>query len=231
MVDGYSAAQIRQAEAPHLAAGEPLMQRAAAALAGVVAQLLPEHGGVLILAGSGNNGGDALFAGAILAEQGHDVEIVSLGARMHPAGLAAALAAGAHVATARDAQSAPAALADRVAGLAADSDVVVDGILGTGAAAHPALREPARSVVDALREVVSRDGGPRVVAVDIPSGIDPDSGDVPDAAVLPADVTVTFGGMKAGLLQGPAARLAGDIRLVDVGIAAELSRMAPLVRA
>src|SRR5687768_12904371 len=65
----YTADQVRGAEKPLLEDGEPLMQRAAAALAKVAAdELGPEGGRVLVLAGSGDNGGDALFAGAHLAE-------------------------------------------------------------------------------------------------------------------------------------------------------------------
>jgi NAD(P)H-hydrate epimerase len=60
------------------------------------------------------------------------------------------------------------------------------------------------------------------VAVDIPSGVGPDDGAVPDPTVLPADLTVTFGGCKAGLLRQPAAGLAGRIVVVDIGITALL---------
>jgi NAD(P)H-hydrate epimerase len=67
-------------------------------------------------------------------------------------------------------------------------------------------------------------------AVDVPSGIDVDTGGIADDHVLQADVTVTFGGVKAGLLRGPAATLTGRIELVDVGIGADLATMEPLVR-
>jgi hydroxyethylthiazole kinase-like uncharacterized protein yjeF len=228
MVNGYSAQQIRDAEAPHLAAGEPLMQRAAAALADVIVTLLPADATarILVLAGSGNNGGDALFAAAVLAERGCDVNIVSVGSRIHEAGLAAALAAGAHDEADVDAAG--------LFALAGSSAVVVDAILGTGSgtgsSASHALRGRARDVASAILPVVTADGGPVVVAVDIPSGVDPDSGRVPDPIVLPADVTVTFGAYKAGLLVEPAASLAGDIRLVDIGLGAELARMQPVVQ-
>jgi hydroxyethylthiazole kinase-like uncharacterized protein yjeF len=228
MVNGYSAQQIRDAEAPHLAAGEPLMQRAAAALADVIVTLLPADATtrILVLAGSGNNGGDALFAAAVLAERGCDVNIVPVGSRIHEAGLAAALAAGAHDEADVDAAG--------LFALAGSSAVVVDAILGTGSgtgsSASHALRGRARDVASAILPVVTADGGPVVVAVDIPSGIDPDSGSVPDPIVLPADVTVTFGAYKAGLLVEPAASLAGDIRLVDIGLGAELARMQPVVQ-
>ncbi|MEO8907275.1 MAG: NAD(P)H-hydrate epimerase [Microbacteriaceae bacterium] len=230
MIVGYSAQQLRDAEAPHLAAGEPLMQRAAVALAREIDALLPEPSAdagaeparILVLVGSGNNGGDALFAAATLADSGCDVAIISVGSRVHEAGLQAALAAGARR---EDAQSGADA-----ARLAATSAVIVDAILGTGTGANPALRGRAREFVSAILPVVAVVDGPIVVAVDIPSGIGPDDGSVPDLTVLPADVTVTFGGYKAGLLLEPAARLAGEVHLVDIGLADDLARMEPLVR-
>jgi hydroxyethylthiazole kinase-like uncharacterized protein yjeF len=228
MVVGYSAQQIRDAEAPHLAAGEPLMQRAAAALADEIVTLLRTNATarILVLVGSGNNGGDALYAAAVLAERGCDVVIVSVGSRIHEAGLAAALAAGAHGDDDLDTAA--------IVALARSSAVVVDAILGTGSGTGPsashALRGRARDVASAILPIVTADDGPIVVAVDIPSGIDPDSGSVPDPLVLPARVTVTFGGYKAGLLRQPAATLAGDIRLIDIGLGDELAAMEPLVR-
>ncbi|MEQ6898396.1 NAD(P)H-hydrate epimerase [Microbacterium sp. KR10-403] len=218
MRHGYSAQQIRDAEAPHLTAGEPLMARAAAALADAVREVLvgrdAARGRILLLVGSGNNGGDALFAGASLARDGHEVSIVELGSRTHAEGLHAALEAGARV------------VADAAA---VSADVIVDGILGTGAAATPALRGRARAVVASLLPALSGRDAAAVVAVDIPSGIDPDDGSVPDPTVLPADVTVTFGGYKTGLLRGDAVRLAGDVRLVDIGIGDDLAAMTPVV--
>lgn len=216
MIRGYSAQQMRDAEAPHLAAGEPLMQRAAAGLADEVRHALPVGGGrVLLLVGTGNNGADALYAGAELAAGGADVAIVTTGPRVHEDGLASALAAGAHVAPLGE-----------TASLAAGADVVVDGILGTGTSANPALRGDARTVVEAVRGVTPR---PFVVAVDIPSGINPDDGSVPDPLVLAADVTVTFGGHKAGLLLPPAAGLAGRVRVIDIGLGPDLDALQPTV--
>jgi len=106
--------------------------------------------------------------------------------------------------------------------------VVVDGILGTGTSAAPALRGPARELVAAAIPIV-RDRGVPVVAVDLPSGIHPDDGSVPDPTVLPATVTVTFGAVKAGLLLEPAAGYAGRVELVDLGLGPDLATMAPLV--
>lgn len=204
---GYSADQIRAAEAPLLAAGVPLMARAAHGLAAVIASLAPTR--VLLLVGSGDNGGDALFAGAELASSGISVAIAHTGSRVHEAGLAAALSAGA-------------VITDDPVGFAGTADVVVDGILGTGTSASPALRSPAKELVAALIPVARR-----VVAVDLPSGISPDDGSVPDPTVLRADITVTFGGCKAGLLLAPGSSYAGEVRLIEIGL--DLSEVEPVV--
>jgi NAD(P)H-hydrate epimerase len=207
---GWTAAQVRAAEQPLLEAGEPLMQRAAAGLAAEIERVLAvrraEPGGVLVLAGSGNNGGDALYAAAHLATRGHRTTVVALGSHLHEEALAAARRAGA----VRAESPSP----EAVAALARDADVIVDGILGTGAAASPALRSPAKEVVAA---VLAAHVDAAVVAVDLPSGLSPDDGLVL-APVLPADVTVTFGAVKAGLLLEPGASVAGRVVLIDIGL-------------
>ncbi|MBF4607835.1 NAD(P)H-hydrate epimerase [Curtobacterium sp. VKM Ac-1393] len=231
-MDGYGGDQIRAAERPHLDAGEPLMQRAADGLARIVGDLLDDPavrpgdgpGSVLLLVGSGDNGGDALFAGARLAAAGRHVAILRVGSRVHEAGLAAALEGGARL---LDDAAGPEAV---VTDAALDADLVLDAILGIGVRGPAALRSPAREVVDAIRELARDQRAPFVVAVDVPSGIDVDTGGIADEHVLHADVTVTFGGVKAGLLMGPAATLAGRIELVDVGIGADLATVEPLVR-
>jgi len=221
---GYSAAQVRAAEAPHLAAGEPLMRRAASALASVIRREM--HGTdasaarLLVLAGSGDNGGDALFAAAELAGDGVAVQVMPTGSRTHPAATAAALDAGVRF-------LAP----DDDAGLLAASEratLVIDGILGTGTSASPALRGRARDLVAAVIPVLHR-AGARVIAVDLPSGIHPDDGSVPDPTVLRATITVTFGAVKAGLLREPGAGYAGRVELIDLGLGPELSAMSPLI--
>lgn len=211
-VPTYLAVDVRTAERPLLEAGEPLMDRAAAALASVVQELVDDvldvrgddAARVLVLAGSGDNGGDALLASAAL--QRADVDVLATGARVHERGLAAALAEGARlVELAEVAHAAPA------------YDLVLDGILGIGAAADPALRGVARAAVESLLVSV-RESYTRVVAVDLPSGLQPDDGATADDVVLPATVTVTFGAVKAGLALRDGPRLAGDIVLVDLGL-------------
>ncbi len=224
MALGYSAAQVRAAEAPHLAAGEPLMRRAAAALAAVLRRVLSESGAptgpVVLLVGPGDNGGDALFAGAELAADGVVVIAIPTSDRMHADGAATARAVGVRMVEH--------AAATDVAAAVHSAAVLVDGILGTGTSASPALRGPARELVAAAIPVVAARGVP-VVAVDLPSGIHPDDGTVPDPTVLHATVTVTFGAVKAGLLLEPAAGYAGRVELVDLGLGPELATMTPLV--
>jgi hydroxyethylthiazole kinase-like uncharacterized protein yjeF len=209
MITTYSAAQIRAAEAPHLAAGEPLMRRAAAGLAHEVRALGPAR--ILSLVGAGNNGADTLWASAELAAGGVDVAIVATSDHPNQEALDAALNAGAQLRS-------PSLVVD----LYREVDLVVDGILGIGTNANVALRGLAREVVMRLNAGEERR---TTVAVDIPSGIDPNTGGVPDAAVLAAEVTVTFGGYKTGLFMQPAAALAGRIVLVPVGIEGDLAAM------
>lgn len=261
-VNGYTAAQIRAAEEPLLRAGVPLMRRAAAGLADAVAEVLDatardgQRLAALLLVGPGNNGGDALYAGARLAAGGARVLIAQVSGRIHAEGLAAALAAGAErigpgseavtFAEVRPLPSeAPASASVRsmlpepvtfaeIQPLLGEVGVIVDGILGTGTGADPRLRGGAAEVVAGLRGALDSASGseraPAVVAVDIPSGIDPDTGAVPDGNVLRARMTVTFGGRKAGLLLAPASDYAGSVRLVEIGLEAALAELEPAVR-
>lgn len=220
MVAGYTVAQLRAAEAPHLQRGEPLMRRAAAALADSVRELAPETvARVVLLVGTGDNGGDALHAGAELAAAGHPVVVVPTGARMHEEGRRLAEAAGAAFVDGAD--------DDAVRAAAVSAEVIVDGIVGIGTSADPALRGRAREIVLLVREVA---GDAVVVAADLPSGIHPELGTVPDRdAVLPARRTVTFGAATAGLLLAPATDYVGELRVVDLGLGPELARFEPVV--
>jgi hydroxyethylthiazole kinase-like uncharacterized protein yjeF len=101
-------------------------------------------------------------------------------------------------------------------------DLVVDGIVGIGA--KGGLRGAAAELVARLKATAD---GPIVVAVDLPSGVDVDTGAVEGPAVA-ADVTVTFGCLKPGLVVGPAAALAGLVDLVDIGLS--ISDAEPAVR-
>ena len=210
MRNAHAVADVRAAEQALMAGLPPgaLMQRAAAGLAAVCAGLLPRVYGsrVVVLAGSGDNGGDALYAGARLARRGAQVVAVAAGTRLHAGGAAALRAAGGQV-------------AGPGADLPAmhDADLVLDGLLGIGG--RGGLREP-QATLAALAEA-ARGDGTTVVAVDLPSGVDADTGEVTGAAVS-ADVTVTFGTWKTGLLIDPGAARAGLAHLVDIGLAPHL---------
>ncbi|MFJ8160600.1 NAD(P)H-hydrate dehydratase [Streptomyces sp. NPDC096136] len=202
MRTAYSVETVRAAER-QLMARLPegaLMARAAAGLAVVCAELLARRRGrvhgarAVLLVGPGDNGGDALYAGARLARRGAAVTAVPMDPqRMHPGGLAALRAAGGRVGT---------SVPERV-------DLVVDGLLGIGG--RGGLRPAAAALVERIP------AGTPVVAVDLPSGVDADTGEVAGPAVT-ADVTVAFGAYKPGLLTDPGASRVGAVRLVDIGL-------------
>ncbi|WP_167133466.1 NAD(P)H-hydrate epimerase [Paramicrobacterium chengjingii] len=216
----YTAAHVREAERPLLEAGVPLMQRAAAALADEIVAVARERRvgsdaaahRVLLVVGSGNNGGDALFAGATVAEHGLVVDIVRTSERVHEAGFVAAVEAGAR-------------LVDAASIDANDYDVIVDAILGTGANGS-ALRSSARETVERMLSQFGEPRHPVIVACDLPSGIHPDTGEVADPCVLPANLTVTFGAAKVGMLREPAAHYVGRLVIADIGLGSRLERIA-----
>ncbi len=200
-----------------------LMQRAAAALASVCASLLGEVYGarVVVLAGSGDNGGDALYAAARLAGRSAEVRAIAAGAKLHEAAAAELIARGGRLTPATDdsaSSDGSAAAGNQIAAAArrviASADLIIDGLTGIGG--HGGLREPAASL--AALAAAARDEGALVIAVDLPSGINADTGEAHGAAIQ-ADVTVTFGTLKPGLLVDPGASLAGPTELIDIGLA------------
>jgi hydroxyethylthiazole kinase-like uncharacterized protein yjeF len=206
----FTAEQVRDAEAPLLAAGPEgaLMRKASAGLAAVCARLLAGVYGrrVALLVGVGNNGGDALFAGAVLARRGARVSAVLLDAdRVHAGGLAALRRDGGRVVAAGLAEA-----ENRIA----RADLVLDGLLGIGG--RGALRSPA---ADLARRAAA--GAGITVAVDVPSGVDASTG-VVDGPAFEAMHTVTFGALKLGLVVGPGRGHAGEVHLVDLGLGPHL---------
>ncbi|KAA0022758.1 NAD(P)H-hydrate dehydratase [Antrihabitans cavernicola] len=193
----YTSDQVRAAEAALIAAlphGVP-MQRAAYGLATVVAAELRERTGgvvgrgVTLLVGSGDNGGDALWAGSMLRRRGVAVSAVLLDpARAHVEGLAALRSAG-----------------GRIVDTIGDPDLVVDGIVGISG--RGPLRPAAADLVAAVHVPI--------IAVDLPSGVDPDTGAV-DGPAVTAAVTVTFGVRKP--VHVLAAPRCGRIELVPIGL-------------
>jgi ADP-dependent NAD(P)H-hydrate dehydratase / NAD(P)H-hydrate epimerase len=188
-----------------------LMGRAAAGLASVCATLLGQVYGarVAVLAGSGDNGGDALFAGAILARRGAAVTAIAAADRIHEQGAAALRGAGGRQLAATGTDSPAAEVGDALD----RADLIIDGLLGIGG--HGGLREPAATLAKLTER--ARVDGSIVVAVDLPSGVDADTGAVAGTAIR-ADVTVTFGTWKPGLLIDPGASYAGTAELIDIGL-------------
>lgn len=195
----YTADAIRAAEAPLLASlpDGVLMRRAAHGLAtAIAAELVRRTGGiagrsVCAVVGSGDNGGDALWAATFLRRRGAGGTAVLLSPEhTHANALAAFRAAGGRVV-----QSVP-----------ESTDLVIDGVVGISGTGP--LRPAAAAVFAAVDEAAIP-----VVAVDIPSGIDVQTGAITGPAVRAA-VTVTFGGLK------PVHALAdcGRVELVDIGL-------------
>lgn len=193
----HTVRQVRSAEAA-LAATLPdgeLMRRAAYGIATVCARLLGRVYGVRValLVGGGDNGADALWVGAALAGRGARVDAVLL-REPAPAALAALRAMGGRV----------------VPAVPADSELVIDGLVGIGGSGP--LRDEAAALVRSLPSAAL------VVAVDVPSGVDADTGAVRGVAVH-ADVTASPGTRKPGLLVSPGAAYAGIVELIDIGLA------------
>ncbi|MCA1656171.1 MAG: NAD(P)H-hydrate dehydratase [Actinobacteria bacterium] len=181
-----------------------LMRRAAAGLAARCAGLLGGTYGrrVVLLVGAGNNGGDALYAGARLAARGAGVDALLLQPdRAHPGGVAAFRSAGGRLRPV-DARA------------LAGADLVLDGIVGISGRGtlHGEAATLAAAAVDcaALR-----------VAVDVPSGVAADTGAV-EGAAFAADLTVTFGCLKPGLVLAAGRTHAGVVDVVDIGLAPHL---------
>ncbi len=220
-LSAYPAAAIAAAEAPLTRGTEAYMHAAAQALAQAAAEELRALGGsvvgapVLVLAGGGHNGGDALLAGALLARQGCDVTARLATEQPHAAALAEARRAGVDV-TAGTSDA-----AGRCGG-AGQPVLVIDGLTGIGAAG--ALRPRAAELVAPLIAAgapavagVPGDRPFRVLAVDLPSGTGVDDGTV-EGPVLAADRTVTFTCLRGAHLLAPAADLCGRVDVVDLGL-------------
>ncbi|MFF4773145.1 NAD(P)H-hydrate dehydratase [Microtetraspora fusca] len=209
MRTAYTSDQIRAAERALMARlpEGTLMSRAASGLASTCARVLARARGrvygsrVVLLIGSGDNGGDALYAGARLAARGARVDAILAGSRAHQGGLAALSAAGG-----RAAEFAPGPARELVAA----ADLVMDGLVGIGSAG--ALREPYGTLAGLVADAPGL-----VVAVDVPSGVDASTGRV-DGPAVRAHTTVTFGAYKVGLLVDPGAAFCGTVQLVDIGL-------------
>jgi len=203
----YTVEQVRTAERTVMARVPPgaLMRRAAFGLAVVARRMVAQAGGhrVALLVGAGDNGGDALWAGAELRRRGVGVTAVLLDPqRAHAGGLRALRAAGGRVVDAGP---------EGVAAVAR-ADLVLDGIVGLSG--RGSLRPAAAELVGVAGSV-----GVPVLAVDSPSGVDPETGAV-DGPAVTAAATVTFGALKP--VHVLSAHRCGPVELVDIGLGPEL---------
>ena len=200
----YTAAQVRALDASASAgglAGRELMRRAAAAALAVLRTRWPEARRILVLAGPGNNGGDGCLLAAQACAAGLEARVLALTA---PSGADAAAARE----TAR-AAGVPIAAADADPALP-DADVYVDALYGSGLNRAPA--GVAAAWIAALQPHAAR-----VLALDVPSGLDADTG-MPRGMAVRAAATVCFVGWKRGLYTGRAAEYAGACTLATLDL-------------
>ncbi len=200
-IELLTTAEMAGADSAAIAGGVPglaLMENAGRAVADAVRDVAPE-GSVLVLCGPGNNGGDGFVAARLLAEAGRDVRLALLGARDGLKGDAAEMAA-----------RWPGAIENLGELEVGTPAVIVDALFGAGLA-RP-LAGAAAAAVDAVNASPAK-----VVAVDVPSGIDGTTGAAAGPSIR-ADVTVTFFRLKLAHLLLPARALCGEIRLADIGI-------------
>jgi ADP-dependent NAD(P)H-hydrate dehydratase / NAD(P)H-hydrate epimerase len=208
-------AEMSGADRFAISAGTPgiqLMERAGLAVADEAARLTKSRGRIAVLCGPGGNGGDGFIAGRLLGERGYTVELGLLGRRDALKG-DPALAAARYQAPVLDAAAID----------LAQADCVIDALFGAGLARD--IDGEAKAIIERIN-AFKRAGGP-VLAVDVPSGIDGETGGIRGAAVE-ASASVTFFRLKPGHLLEPGRRLAGAIRLADIGIPeAALGLIAP----
>jgi NAD(P)H-hydrate epimerase len=210
-----SAAEAAELDGKAIAHGVPsreLMRSAGRAAAAIIVERFPLEAerGVAIFAGSGNNGGDAWVVAGELARRGVRVRVAEVAKASTPDAIAEREATSAVLVHAPPDGS---------------EGVLVDGLLGTGARGAP--RGP---LADAIERIEVRRGSrgegelpARVVALDLPSGLDATTGRTP-GLVVRADLTVTFGSLKRGLLVRR--EIAGAIVVVDIGLGAEVATSA-----
>jgi NAD(P)H-hydrate epimerase len=207
MIPLFTPAQVREMDRRTIDGGTAsldLMERAAAHLARTVLRAAGRSYGlrVALLCGKGNNGGDGIAAARYLAHAGAWPVVGLTGAPDQ-------LSADAAVQLARW-RALGGRISTDMAAVLDGADIAVDCLLGTGATGAP------RAPYDAAIDMLNNSNVP-VVACDLPSGVNADTGDVAAQAVR-ADVTLTIGAHKRGLALWPARSYAGDLQLADIGI-------------
>jgi NAD(P)H-hydrate epimerase len=210
-----TAAEMQRAERECAGIGistDMLMENAGRAVAGEVGRILGgvERKHILLLIGPGNNGGDGLVAARHLHDRGAKVSLFLLGQRAgDDANLKLVRERGI------DCYEDPAGLEE----LLPQASAVIDALFGTGRS-RP-LSGVFRQTLERVAEAKKEHSGLKVIALDLPSGLDADTGAC-DAACLYADHTITLGFLKPGLYNSPGAGRAGLVTVVDIGIPEQL---------
>lgn len=201
--------------------GVELMRRAGRGVASVVSYLAERiHTGdafIQLIAGRGNNGGDAFAAATYLHEERYEVEVLLAGSASEIKGdalrhLAKMRAAGVSLVELPTKESWEHALHD-----AGSGEIIVDGLLGIGGSGIP--RGPVASAIHYINTIAADNV---VVSIDIPSGLDADTGEARGETVR-ADITVTIGMPKVGLLSPKAIPYVGSLEVINIGIPIELT--------
>jgi hydroxyethylthiazole kinase-like uncharacterized protein yjeF len=193
---------------------DQMMENAGIAIVEVILELWPEavSWDVLILAGPGNNGGDGLVVGYHLKRAGAEVTVVLTKDRSSDDQNYTRLkASGARIMLVGDA-----GIEESLDTAIEKADLLIDAVLGTGFKLP--VRGSAKRLLALARQAVEKSGRDLLtLAVDCPSGMDCDSGEVADETI-PADMTVTLAAVKTGLLRFPGAEYAGELIVGGIGL-------------
>ncbi len=217
-----TADQVRQIENQAVNLGvslETLMENAGNAVATQVRQVLHSAVGkrVLVLVGPGNNGGDGLVAARYLHDWGAKVNICLCASRaQNDRNLKLAMQCGIPIIHAYEGR----ALADLRASISS-ADVIIDALFGIGKIRS--IEGIFKEVLQNVSMVKGTKSKPVLVAVDLPSGLDSDTGEV-EPSCPSADITVTFGYPKIGLFSFPGAEKVGKLVIADIGIPQDLAQ-------
>ena len=217
-------AEMRAMERAAIEAGvseAQLMEEAGLAAAQEAWMLLGTLEGrqIVVLAGPGNNGGDGLVAARHLHDWGSEVTVVAPRGREDDSNLQELTAREIGVVQGEEASGALARMAE--------ADLVVDALLGVGKGRPLAADEPIGETLVALAAARAGARPPKVLAIDLPTGLDADGGGV-DPLTVAADLTVTFGLPKVGMYQAMGSGVVGRVQVVDIGIPAEAMEAASL---
>ena len=217
-----TAAEMRRLEQAAIEAGNSeaqLMEEAGLAVAQEAWMLLGTLEGrrIVVLAGPGNNGGDGLVAGRQLASWGAEVAAYMPLNGGDPVRMEEFSAAGGTLIRAEDDLD-----GEMEEALMSAPDLVIDALLGIGGSR---AIEPDSSLGTSLRRLADARKGhlpPKLIAVDLPTGLNSDSGEV-DSLLVEPDITVTFGFPKVGMYQAPGSAAIGRVQVIDIGIPAAAS--------